>query len=64
MSINFEVHNVTCVHIEEPSTSNGKRNHWRSINVTQADGTRLTITLYGDRESDYSFPLVIGGVNE
>lgn len=64
MSINFEVHNVTCLHIEEPSVSNGKRNYWRNLNVTMADGTRLTLTFYGDRESDHTFPLVIGGENE
>ena len=68
MSINLEVQNVTCLQIEEPSVSdrlfNGKRNYWRNMIVTTADGKKITLCFFGCRENDYVFPLVIGGENE
>lgn len=71
MSINFEVHNVTCLHIQEARTSTrigqqteSDRQQWRDMTVTTADGRKISLCFYGCRENDYLFPLVIGGEDE
>jgi hypothetical protein len=54
MSINFEVHNVTCLHIEEARVSTrigqqteSDRQQWRNMTVTQQMAERSVCASMG-----------------
>lgn len=64
MNMNIDIHDVTCVHVEDAVFNSDRRSNWRNITVTTLDGQRFTISLYAAKERDQGFPIVIGGENE